>query len=220
MMYRDPSSYSHPQPISPPLHISSSASPIRHERSARSRYSPYPALPTRKPSVVTSDSVSLDIPSISLQDMHRDARNGKFPGDQIVLPPIQPFTPPRHINTTSYALPPIFTFENLSTQYSSHPAPRTHKLSAPHISSFASPITHERSVLLRSQTVQQPNHEFLTFKLDSSQDLTKELQKISQYPVAFGGFGDIWKCDLVKPGGNVQVRSAYGMSYRIIIIIM
>ncbi|KAG2116879.1 hypothetical protein BD769DRAFT_1485343 [Suillus cothurnatus] len=113
MMYRDPSSYSHPQPISPPLHISSSASPIMRERSARSRYSPYPAPPTRKPSVATSDSVSLDIPSISLQDMHHDARNGKFPGDQIVLPPIQPLAPPRHINTTSYALPPISALEDL-----------------------------------------------------------------------------------------------------------
>lgn len=113
MMYRDPPSYSHPQPTSPPLHISSSASPIMRERSARSRYSPYPAPPSRKPSIATSDSVSLDIPSISLQDMHYDSRNGKFPGDQIVLPPIQPLAPPRHINTTSYALPPISALEDL-----------------------------------------------------------------------------------------------------------
>jgi hypothetical protein len=45
--------------------------------------------------------------------MHHDARNGKFPGDQIVLPPIQPLAPPRHINTTSYALPPISALEDL-----------------------------------------------------------------------------------------------------------
>ncbi|KAG1774521.1 hypothetical protein EV702DRAFT_1124583 [Suillus placidus] len=116
MMYRDPSSYSHPHPTSQPLHISSSASPIMRERSARSRYSPYPtppSLPTRKPSVASSDSVSLDIPSISLQDIHHDSRNGKFPGDQIVLPPIQPLAPPRHISTTSYALPPISALEDL-----------------------------------------------------------------------------------------------------------
>ncbi|KAG2115012.1 hypothetical protein DEU56DRAFT_874267 [Suillus clintonianus] len=116
MMYRDAPSYSHPQPTNPPLHISSSASPIMRERSARSRYSPYPTSsfpPTRKPSVATSDSVSLDIPSISLQELHHDARNGKFPGDQIVLPPIQPLAPPRHISTTSYALPPISALEDL-----------------------------------------------------------------------------------------------------------
>jgi hypothetical protein len=85
------------------------------ERSARSRYSPYPpsSLPSRKASVATSDSVSLDIPSISLQDMHHDNRNNKFPGDQIVLPPIQPLAPPRHISTTSYALPPISALEDL-----------------------------------------------------------------------------------------------------------
>lgn len=111
MVYRDPASYSHPQPTSLPLHISSSASPIMRERSVRSRYSPYP--PSRKPSVATSDSISLDIPSISLQDMHYDSRNGKLPGDQIVLPPIQPLAPPRHINTTSYALPPISALEDL-----------------------------------------------------------------------------------------------------------
>ncbi|KIK42672.1 hypothetical protein CY34DRAFT_804653 [Suillus luteus UH-Slu-Lm8-n1] len=115
MMYRDPSSYAHPQPTNPPLHISASASPIMRERSVRSRYSPYPpsSLPSRKPSVATSDSVSLDIPSISLQDMHHDSRNNKFPGDQIVLPPIQPLAPPRHISTTSYALPPISALEDL-----------------------------------------------------------------------------------------------------------
>lgn len=115
MMYRDPSSYAHPQPTSPPLHISASASPIMRERSARSRYSPYPpsSLPSRKASVATSDSVSLDIPSISLQDMHHDSRDNKFPGDQIVLPPIQPLAPPRHISTTSYALPPISALEDL-----------------------------------------------------------------------------------------------------------
>ncbi|KAG1735348.1 uncharacterized protein EDB91DRAFT_1145035 [Suillus paluster] len=116
MMYREPSSYAHPQRTSPPLHISSSASPIMRERSVRSRYSPYPAssfLPSRKTSVATSDSVSLDIPSISLQELDHDPRNGKFPGDQIVLPPIQPLAPPRHISSPSYALPPISALEDL-----------------------------------------------------------------------------------------------------------
>ncbi|KAG1719937.1 kinase-like domain-containing protein [Suillus lakei] len=49
------------------------------------------------------------------------------------------------------------------------------------------------------------SHEFQGFKSDSPKDLTDKLKKISPYPVAGGGFGDIWKCDLVKPNGNVQV---------------
>ncbi|KAG1867297.1 hypothetical protein DFJ58DRAFT_130842 [Suillus subalutaceus] len=40
---------------------------------------------------------------------------------------------------------------------------------------------------------------------DSLEDLTNELQRRSRYPIASGGFGDIWKCDLVKPSGTVQV---------------
>ncbi|KAG2752828.1 kinase-like protein [Suillus brevipes Sb2] len=39
----------------------------------------------------------------------------------------------------------------------------------------------------------------------SSQDLTNEPQGRSRYPIASGGFGDIWKCDLVKADGIVQV---------------
>ncbi|KAG1744289.1 kinase-like domain-containing protein [Suillus lakei] len=40
---------------------------------------------------------------------------------------------------------------------------------------------------------------------DSPQDLTNELQGRSRYRITSGGFGDIWKCDLVKPDGTVQV---------------
>ncbi|KAG2342720.1 WD40 repeat-like protein [Suillus weaverae] len=39
----------------------------------------------------------------------------------------------------------------------------------------------------------------------SPQDLTNELQGRSRYPITSGGFGDIWKCELVKPDGAVQV---------------
>ncbi|KAG1744290.1 kinase-like domain-containing protein [Suillus lakei] len=39
----------------------------------------------------------------------------------------------------------------------------------------------------------------------SPRDLTSELQGRSRYPITSGGFGDIWKCDLVKPDGTVQV---------------
>lgn len=40
---------------------------------------------------------------------------------------------------------------------------------------------------------------------DSPEDLTSKLQRRSRYPIASGGFGDIWKCDLEKASGTVQV---------------
>ncbi|KAI6025336.1 hypothetical protein BKA83DRAFT_4260198 [Pisolithus microcarpus] len=91
---------------------SSSSSPLVHERSVR--YSPYPGSTTiavRKSSTSTSDSVSVDIPSLVLHD--RGGTNSKLPGDQIKLPPIQPLAPPRTINNPSYALPPISALEDL-----------------------------------------------------------------------------------------------------------
>jgi hypothetical protein len=52
---------------------------------------------------------------------------------------------------------------------------------------------------------------------DSLEDLTNELQRTSPYPIAFGSFGDIWKCNLVKPSGTVQVGPACSSSYGIIL---
>jgi len=45
------------------------------------------------------------------------------------------------------------------------------------------------------------------------QDLTNELQGRSRFPVASGGFGDIWKCELVKPDESVQVCPASPTPY-------
>ncbi|KAG1811891.1 uncharacterized protein BJ212DRAFT_1373920 [Suillus subaureus] len=50
-----------------------------------------------------------------------------------------------------------------------------------------------------------PTSETTAIEEDSLEDLTNELQRRSRYPIASGGFGDIWKCDLVKPSGTVQV---------------
>lgn len=90
-----------------------STSPLVRERSLRSRYSPYPSsvVAQRKPS---SESMSLDIPSISLHDPVSDPRSSnRLPGDEIRLPPIQPLAPPRHVSNPSYALPPISALEDL-----------------------------------------------------------------------------------------------------------
>jgi hypothetical protein len=128
MSYNEGYSYpSHPQipqhvdkRVSPPpqrgyITSPSSSSPLVYERSVRTRYSPYPSpatVPPRKTSASTSESLSLDIPSISLHDpsAHLSRRQ---PGDQIKLPPIQPLAPPRHIGSSSYALPPISALEDL-----------------------------------------------------------------------------------------------------------
>ncbi|KAF9219429.1 hypothetical protein BS17DRAFT_811154 [Gyrodon lividus] len=110
------------QRVSPPVQrgyiTSSASSPLVRERSVRSRYSPYPgsvSIPPRKASTSTSESLSLDMPSISLHDPVTDLSrpSSRLLGDQIKLPPIQPLAHPQHINNPSYALPPISALEDL-----------------------------------------------------------------------------------------------------------
>ncbi|KAG2097014.1 uncharacterized protein F5147DRAFT_715762 [Suillus discolor] len=50
-----------------------------------------------------------------------------------------------------------------------------------------------------------PSPELTRAPSHSLRDLTNKLQGRSRYPITSGGFGDIWKCDLVKPDGTVQV---------------
>jgi ferredoxin len=46
-----------------------------------------------------------------------------------------------------------------------------------------------------------------------------EVQGRSSYPIASGGFGDIWKCVLVKPSSAIQVCTACGICYHIILTV-
>jgi hypothetical protein len=56
---------------------------------------------------------------------------------------------------------------------------------------------------------QYPNQESSRFfALDSLQDLTKELHTKSPFASASGGFGDVWKCYLVKSNGIIEVGPA------------
>jgi hypothetical protein len=48
---------------------------------------------------------------------------------------------------------------------------------------------------------------------DTLQDFTNQLQRKSNHPVTSGGFGDIWKCNLVKLNEVVQVGPAQSISY-------
>ncbi|KAG1747987.1 kinase-like domain-containing protein [Suillus paluster] len=54
-------------------------------------------------------------------------------------------------------------------------------------------------------TEEPTNQELPVSASDPLKDLTNELLGISYYPVASGGFGDIWKCLLVKSSETVQV---------------
>jgi hypothetical protein len=40
---------------------------------------------------------------------------------------------------------------------------------------------------------------------DSPEGLTNELQRRSSFLATSGGFGDIWKCTLLKANGNIDV---------------
>jgi hypothetical protein len=84
------------------------------------------------------------------------------------------------------------------------------------------PLTHaviqtSTSPSSETTTEEEADQESPGSASDSLEDLTNELQRRSRYPIAFGGFGDIWKCDLVKASGTIQVGSACSASYGIIL---
>jgi len=137
-----------------------STSPLVRERSLRSRYSPYPSsiVAHRKGS---AESMSLDVPSISLHDPASDSRSGgRLPGDEIKLPPIQPLAPPRHVSNPSYALPPISALEDLRGVSSQDSAAVLERLKMEDVASDASGTRWPRH---RSLSVSmRPSHSFPT----------------------------------------------------------
>ncbi|OAX35236.1 kinase-like protein [Rhizopogon vinicolor AM-OR11-026] len=56
-----------------------------------------------------------------------------------------------------------------------------------------------------STPVEQPTSQGSMHASDLLQDLTDQLQGRSNYPITSGGFGDIWRCELVKLDETVQV---------------
>jgi len=88
----------------------------------RSRYSPYPSS-SRKRSISSDPSLALDIPALALSD--RDGRSDRFPGEEIVLPPLRGDGPLKvardaramvaggDAGKAGYALPPISALEDL-----------------------------------------------------------------------------------------------------------
>jgi hypothetical protein len=68
----------------------------------------------------------------------------------------------------------------------------TRKTSTPHFSETA--VTEKRT-----------SPEIPHSMSNSPQDLTNQLQGRSDYPITSGGFGDIWKCELVKSDETIQV---------------
>lgn len=105
-----------PRSVPPPVAYDRYAYPQSDSSSSRerNRYAPYPpgnvspVVPTRRPS--TAHSLSLDIPSLSLEDRERSQPRSSHL--QIMLPPVQP---PKHDpqSPALYALPPISALEDL-----------------------------------------------------------------------------------------------------------
>ncbi|KAG1867303.1 hypothetical protein DFJ58DRAFT_130968 [Suillus subalutaceus] len=74
----------------------------------------------------------------------------------------------------------------------------------------------ETGATLKSNTTSRdhtPSPEQIRAPSYLPQDLTNELQGRSRYPITSGGFGDIWKCELVKPDGTVKACPASPTSY-------
>ncbi|KAG2752833.1 kinase-like protein [Suillus brevipes Sb2] len=67
------------------------------------------------------------------------------------------------------------------------------------------PVTHAVIQTSTSPSSETTTEESPGSASDSPEDLTSKLQRRSRYPIASGGFGDIWKCDLEKASGTVQV---------------
>jgi hypothetical protein len=79
------------------------------------------------------------------------------------------------------------------------------------------PVTHAVIQTSTSPFSETTTEESPGSASDSPEDLTSKLQRRSRYPIASGGFGDIWKCDLEKASGTVQVGSTRSASYGIIL---
>ncbi|KAG1771049.1 hypothetical protein EV702DRAFT_1202083 [Suillus placidus] len=69
----------------------------------------------------------------------------------------------------------------------------------------ASPQISTSSSSGETATVQQGSQEYLVSASSSLQDLTNQLTGRMSSAIAYGGFGDIWRCYLLIPNGTVQV---------------
>jgi hypothetical protein len=69
------------------------------------------------------------------------------------------------------------------------------------------PISNQHNSLGWPPAEEQVNQEPTGSVSDLLPDLTNilPLPGRSSYPVTYGGFGDIWQCDLVQPSGIVRV---------------
>ncbi|KAJ8583447.1 kinase-like protein [Rhizopogon salebrosus TDB-379] len=84
----------------------------------------------------------------------------------------------------------------------------------PHLNQTAcgkdnAPISNQHNSLGRPPAEEQVNQEPTGSVSDLLPDLTNilPLPGRSSYPVTYGGFGDIWQCDLVQPSGIVRVAA-------------
>jgi hypothetical protein len=186
------------------------------ERSVRSRYSPYPAssfLSSHRPSVATSDSVSRDIPWISLPNPENNGRNGKFPGDQISTTSIARDNDKQrsyaHIDTPASSSFPSSQFvEAAAKREADKQNEDKFRPMEKEFHGMADEIVRKTGISPYSETTaieEQHSQDLAGSASDLLRDLSGQLRGRSDYPTMSGGFGDIWKCELVKLNEIVQV---------------
>ncbi|OJA19418.1 hypothetical protein AZE42_02261 [Rhizopogon vesiculosus] len=64
-----------------------------------------------------------------------------------------------------------------------------------------------RRITLRTRQVQSSSSLDDETWRQRIRDLTGQLCNISQYPTAYGGYSDVWKCDWIKDGTVVKVAA-------------
>jgi hypothetical protein len=69
-------------------------------------------------------------------------------------------------------------------------------------------MSEQSDSLEEAPTEEQVKQESLDSARYFLPDLTKELHGRGSFPIASGGFGDIWKCQLVTSNGIIQVGPA------------
>lgn len=79
------------------------------------------------------------------------------------------------------------------------------RLKEEEIQGWTDRITRKTSTPHFSETEKRTSPAIPHSTLNSLQDLTNQLQGRSNYPITSGGFGDIWKCELVKSDETIQV---------------
>lgn len=98
--------------------------------------------------------------------------------------------------------------------------PSLYKIYTPHSRSYPQTSISSPSEMTTDELTSEAGQQSAHSLSGLLQDLTKELQKSSPFPITCGGFGDIYKCQLVRPDGTVPVRPVCALASHIFLNIM